>query len=257
MFTLSLMNESVNTFRSVFISDLHLGTRDSQAEHLLEFIRSIECEHLYLVGDIIDGWGLRRSWNWSQPQSDVLQKILRKARKGTKVHYIIGNHDEFLRPFLPMVMGENITIQDEKIHEGANGRRYLVVHGDMFDAVTMTKKWVAHLGDRCYLLLLRLNRPVNTFRRWFGKYHYWSLSRAAKQSVKQAVGFITDYEEVLSSHARERAFEGVICGHIHHAEIRSINGVEYLNCGDWVESCTAIVETYDGEFVVYEHHQNR
>lgn len=251
------MNESVLNFRTVFISDLHLGTRDAQSEHLLEFIRNVECESLYLVGDIIDGWELRRNWRWSQAQSDVLQKILRKARKGTKVYYIIGNHDEFLRPFLPMVMGDNITIAHEKVHHALNGRSYLVVHGDMFDAVTMTKKWVAHLGDRCYLLLLRLNRPINTIRRWFGKYHYWSLSKIVKQSVKQAVSFITDYEDVLSSHANEKGYDGVICGHIHHAEIKVINDIEYLNCGDWVESCTAIIEHYDGRFEIYEHHKNR
>ncbi|HLD22684.1 MAG TPA: UDP-2,3-diacylglucosamine diphosphatase, partial [Sulfuricurvum sp.] len=132
-------------------------------------------------------------------------------------------------------------------------KRYLVVHGDMFDAVTMTKKWVAHLGDRCYLLLLRLNRPINIVRRWFGKYHYWSLSKMVKQSVKQAVSFITDYEEVLSDHADEGGYDGVICGHIHHAEIRVINNIEYLNCGDWVESCSAIVEHLDGRFAIYEH----
>lgn len=250
------MQEKTINFRSVFISDTHLGTRDSQAEHLLEFIRQVECESLYLVGDIVDGWELKRSWRWSQAHSDVLQKILRKARKGTKIYYISGNHDEFLRPFLPMLMGDNIEILQEKIHIGLNGKQYLVVHGDMFDAVTMTKKWVAHLGDRCYLFLLKLNRPINTIRRWFGKYHYWSLSKVAKSSVKQAVSFITDYEDVLSSHAKVGGYDGVICGHIHHAEIRNINGVEYLNCGDWVESCTAIVEHYNGEFEVYEHFQN-
>lgn len=251
------MDESVLNYRSVFISDVHLGTRDSQAERLLDFIRQIQCENLYLVGDIIDGWELRRNWRWSQAQSDVLQKILRKARKGTKVYYVIGNHDEFLRSFLPMMMGDNIEIVHEKLHVGLNGKNYLVVHGDMFDAVTMTKKWMAHLGDRCYLLLLRLNRPINTVRRWFGKYQYWSLSKVAKQNVKQAVSFITDFEEVLSAHADDGGYDGVICGHIHHAEIRNINGIEYLNCGDWVESCSAIVERHDGVFEIYEYDNNR
>jgi UDP-2,3-diacylglucosamine pyrophosphatase LpxH len=249
------MNELLS-YKSVFISDLHLGTRDARSEQLLEFIRNVECENLYLVGDIIDGWELRRNWRWSQAQSDVLQKILRKARKGTKVYYIIGNHDEFLRPFLPMVMGDNITISHEKVYYGINGKRYLVVHGDMFDAVTMTKKWIAHLGDRAYLFMLRLNRPINTVRRWFGKYHYWSLSKMLKQSVKQAVSFIIDYENILSSYADDSGYDGVICGHIHHAEIKDINGIEYLNCGDWVESCTAIVERYDGVFEIYEHDKN-
>lgn len=249
------MNELL-TYKTIFISDVHLGTRDAQSQALLEFIRNVECETLYLVGDIIDGWEIRRNWRWSQSQTDVLQKLLRKGRKGTKIHYIIGNHDEFLRSFLPIMMGDNITISHEKVHIGVNSRRYLVVHGDMFDAVTMTKKWVAHLGDRAYLFLLSLNRPINKIRRWFGVYNHWSLSKMAKQSVKQAVSFITDYEEVLSSHAHEKGFDGVICGHIHHAEIRTINGVEYLNCGDWVESCTAIVEHYDGRFEIYEHHQN-
>ncbi|MDP3301530.1 MAG: UDP-2,3-diacylglucosamine diphosphatase [Sulfuricurvum sp.] len=249
------MNESI-TCKSVFISDLHLGTRDAQSEQLLEFIRIMECETLYLVGDIIDGWEIKRNWRWSQAQTDVLQKILRKARKGTKVHYIIGNHDEFLHSFLPIMMGDNITISHEKVHLGVNGKRYLVVHGDMFDAVTMTKKWVAHLGDRAYLFLLSLNRPINKIRRFFGIYNHWSLSKIAKQSVKQAVSFITDYEEVLSGHADDKGFDGVICGHIHQAEIRTINGIDYLNCGDWVESCTAVVEHYDGRFEIYEHHQN-
>ncbi len=238
-------------FKSVFISDVHLGTNDCQADKLLEFIKNVECENLFLVGDIIDGWELRRSFRWSQSHSDVLQKLLRKARKGTKVYYILVNHDDFFGSFLPITMGEHLSVHRELLYTGVNGKKYLVTHGDMFDAVTMTKKWLALIGDKSYLFLLKVNRPLNFIRRKMGLGH-WSLSKYMKKNVKKAVSYICDYEQVLSDYARQKEVNGVICGHIHEAEMKTIDGVEYINCGDWVESCTAILEHHDGRFEVYD-----
>lgn len=240
-------------YRSVFISDVHLGTKDCQADKLLEFIKTVECENLYLVGDIIDGWELKRNWGWLQSHSDVLQKILRKARKGVSVTYILGNHDEFLRPFLPIQLGDHLRIVDSCDYTALDGRRFLIVHGDYFDAVTMTKKWLALLGDRGYLFLLKLNRPLNWARQKLG-YKYWSLSRYMKRNVKRAVSYIGDYETVLSSQAKVESVDGIICGHIHEPEIKMIEGILYINCGDWVESCSAAVETLDGRWMIINGH---
>lgn len=241
-------------FKSVFISDVHLGTNDCQAEKLLDFIKDLECENLFLVGDIIDGWELRRSFRWKQSHSDVIQKLLRKARKGTKVYYILGNHDDFLINFLPISMGEHLSVHREMTYVGVDGKEYLVTHGDMFDAITMTKKWLALIGDKSYLFLLKLNRPLNFVRRKMGLGH-WSLSKYMKKNVKKAVSYVCDYEFVLAEYARQKNVHGVICGHIHEPEIKSIGAVKYLNCGDWVESCTAIVEHMDGRFEVYDAHR--
>lgn len=238
--------------RSIFISDIHLGTKDSQAEKLLESMKNIECERLFLVGDIIDGWELKSTWRWSQHHSDVIQKILRRARKGTTVYYILGNHDEFIRPFLPISLGDRIEFHDELIFDGADGKRYLAIHGDIFDSVTMTKRWLAILGDKSYLFLLRLNKPINVIRKLFGFKRFWSLSKAAKLSVKKAVSYICDFEFVLSEYAKQKHVDGVVCGHIHYAQIKDINGTRYLNCGDWVESCTMILEHYDGRFEIID-----
>jgi len=243
------MDETIKV-RSIFISDIHLGTRFSKAELLLEFIREYESESLYLVGDIIDGWAIKRKFVWEQSHSDVIQKILRKARKGTKVYFIAGNHDEFLRPFLPIILGDNLTIENELVFEGLNKKRYLVTHGDFFDSITMTKKWLAILGDYGYDVLLHLNVFVNFVRKFFGVKKYWSLSKYVKDSVKKSVSFIDDYEKILSTHALRNNYDGIICGHIHKAEMRDIDGIEYLNCGDWVESCTAVIETLDGEWKI-------
>ena len=237
--------------KSVFISDIHLGTNDCQAEKLLEFIKELECENLFLVGDIIDGWELRRSFRWKQSHTDVLQKLLRKARKGTNVYYILGNHDDFLVNFLPITMGERLSVHREISYKGVNGKEYLVTHGDMFDTVTMTKKWLALIGDKSYLFLLKLNRPLNFCRRKLDLNH-WSLSKYMKKNVKKAVSYICDYEQVLSEYAKSKKADGVICGHIHEAEIKQIGHIEYLNCGDWVESCTAIIEWLNGTFEVYD-----
>ena len=244
-------------YRTIFVSDIHLGMRYSQAEKFLDFLKHNDAEAIYFVGDIIDGWAIKRRFVWKQSHSDVIQKILRKARKGTRIVFVPGNHDEFLRPFVPLMLGERIEVVDEAEYKGLNGKRYFVTHGDYFDSVTMTKKWVAKVGDLGYEALLRLNYALNFFRRKLGFYRYWSLSKYVKESVKKSVNFITDFESVLATHAKKKGFEGIICGHIHKAEIREIDGIEYLNCGDWVESCTALVETMEGEWKIVEWHSQK
>jgi len=239
--------------RSIFISDVHLGTKFSKAEYLLDFIRTYESENLYLVGDIIDGWAIKRKFVWLQSHSDVIQKILRKARKNTNVYFIAGNHDEFLRPFLPIILGDRLKIESELSYEDLQGKKYLVTHGDFFDSITMTKKWLAVLGDYAYDLVLHLNGPINFTRRLFGIRQYWSLSKYAKDNIKKSVSFISDYEDILSKHAKHHKYDGVICGHIHKAEMRDIDGITYLNCGDWVENCTAVVETLDGQWKIINY----
>ena len=240
--------DEVVSFLSIFISDIHLGTRFSQAGELLEFFRRTQCENLYLVGDIIDGWAMRRKLKWAQSHSDVIQKILRKARKGTNVYYITGNHDDFLRSFLPLGLGDFLEVVDSCEYVSLLGERYYVTHGDFFDSVTMTKRWLALLGDVGYDLLLHVNQWLNMWRKRLHYSSHWSLSKYVKDHVKSSVSFITDFESILSEHAKRHHYHGVICGHIHKAEMRDIDGIRYLNCGDWVESCTAIVETYEGEF---------
>ena len=237
-------------YKSIFISDIHLGTRFSKAKKLLNFLKHNESDNLILVGDIIDGWAIKRKFVWPQAHSDVIQKVLKKARKGCKVTFITGNHDEFLRPFVPLVLGNSLKISNELEYKGINGKKYYITHGDFFDSITMTKKWLAILGDYGYDLLLYLNAILNFIRRKIGIQKYWSLSKYVKDSVKSSVSFISDFESVLSTHAKNKGYDGIICGHIHKAEIRDIDGIEYLNCRDWVESCTAIVETYDGEFKI-------
>ena len=239
-------------YRTIFVSDLHLGTKFADAKSFLDFLKNTESKSLYLVGDIIDGWAIKRKVKWKQSHSDVIQKLLRKARKGTKIHYIPGNHDEFLRSFLPLVLGDNITISNEAEYEDVKKRRYLITHGDFFDAITMTKKWIAVLGDYGYDLLLHLNAPIRKIRRLLGIKKEWSLSKYVKDNIKSSVNFITDFENILSNYVKQKGYDGVICGHIHKAEIKDINEIRYLNCGDWVESCTALVETMDGEWKILE-----
>lgn len=237
-------------YKSIFISDVHLGTKFSKAKKLLSFLKHNESENLILVGDIIDGWAIKRKFIWPQSHSDVIQKVLKKARKGTNVHFITGNHDEFLRPFVPLILGKSLNISNELEYDAINGKKYYVTHGDFFDSITMTKKWLAILGDYGYDLLLHLNAILNFIRQKVGIKKYWSLSKYIKDNVKSSVSFISDFESVLSTHAKNKGYDGIICGHIHKAEIRDIDGIEYLNCGDWVENCTAIVETFDGEFKI-------
>jgi UDP-2,3-diacylglucosamine pyrophosphatase LpxH len=240
----------MNRYRAIFVSDVHLGTRTSQAESLLAFLKHAEAETIYLVGDIIDGWRLRKSWYWPQSHNDLVQKLLRKARKGTRIVLIPGNHDEFLRDYLDSQFG-GVEIADRIIHEGLDGRRHLVIHGDQFDAVVMHARWLALVGDWAYEAALFLNGRINFLRRKLGL-TYWSFSAWAKHRVKKAVNFISAFEETLSGEARRQNADGVICGHIHHATIRDIGGISYMNCGDWVESSTALVERLDGAFEIVE-----
>jgi UDP-2,3-diacylglucosamine pyrophosphatase LpxH len=236
--------------RTVWISDLHLGTPGCQARALLDFLRSVECETLYLVGDIIDGWQLKRSWYWPQAHNDVVQKLLRKARKGTKVIFVPGNHDEFARRYVMHNFG-GVDVVEEAMHELADGRRLWVTHGDYFDGVVQCAKWLAVLGDSAYEFTLRMNRHLNSLRARLGL-PYWSLSKYLKLKVKRAVNFIGDFEAAVARAARERGADGVVCGHIHHAEMRWIDGVLYCNDGDWVESLTALVEHPDGRLEIVD-----
>ena len=243
--------------RAIFLSDIHLGTRSCQADLLVDFLRKHDCEQLYLVGDIFDGWRLRRGWHWPSAHNDVVQAILEKARSGVRVIYIPGNHDEVMRNYLGVHFG-GIDVRPHDDYVAADGKRYLVTHGDQFDTVVMNAKWLAHLGDRAYAVLIWLNPKFNALRRLWTR-RYWSLSKWAKQQVKQAVNFIGRYEEVLAEDARRRGFDGVICGHIHHACMRQIGDIRYINTGDWVESCTAIIEDENGvmRLVDWEAKMNR
>jgi UDP-2,3-diacylglucosamine pyrophosphatase LpxH len=239
--------------RSVWISDLHLGTPGCQADALLDFLRSVHCETLFLVGDIIDGWQLRRSWYWPQAHNDVVQKVLRKARKGTHVVYVPGNHDEIGRQFAGLDFGE-VAIRQDAVHTLRDGRRLWVVHGDLADGVMLHARWLAYVGDSLYDSVLWLNHHFNRVRVRLGL-PYWSLSQYLKHRVKNAVSFITSFEQVLLREARRHGYDGVVCGHIHKAEIRSMDGLLYCNDGDWVESLTALVETHEGELRIVTWNQ--
>jgi UDP-2,3-diacylglucosamine pyrophosphatase LpxH len=239
-----------HSFRSVFISDVHLGTRGCQAELLLDFIRSMECEQLYLIGDIIDGWKLKGGWHWPQSHNDVVQKVLRMARKGTAVIYVPGNHDEVARDYCGVHFG-GVVIARDAIHTTLDGRTFLVTHGDEFDGVVQHAKWLAFLGDWSYRTILMLNTLFNLARRKMG-FGYWSLSAFLKGKVKNALQFIENFEGAVADEARRRGVDGVICGHIHKAEMRDIDGITYINDGDWVESCTALVEHMDGRLELLE-----
>ncbi|NWG74898.1 MAG: UDP-2,3-diacylglucosamine diphosphatase [Rubrivivax sp.] len=236
--------------RTVWISDLHLGTPGCQASRLLDFLRTVECETLYLVGDIVDGWQLRRQWYWPQAHNDVVQKLLRKARKGTRVIFVPGNHDEFARRYVEHNFG-GIEVVDDWIHETADGRRLWITHGDLFDGVVQCARWLAYVGDWAYETVLKLNRHVNSLRARMGL-PYWSLSRYLKFKVKRAVSYVSDFETAVAHEARRRGAHGVVCGHIHHAELREIDGILYANDGDWVESLTALVEHDDGRLEIVD-----
>ena len=236
--------------RTVWISDLHLGTPGCQALALLDFLREVECDTLYLVGDIIDGWQLRRSWYWPQSHNDVVQKILRKARKGTRVVFVPGNHDEFARRYLGVNFG-GVEVVEDCMHTTADGRRLWVTHGDLYDGVVQCARWLALVGDVAYEFTLKVNRWFNSARARLGL-PYWSLSRYLKLKVKRAVSYVGDFESALAREAQRRGADGVVCGHIHHAEMRSIDGVLYCNDGDWVESLTALVEHADGRLEILD-----
>ncbi len=242
------MTGNPRRFRTLFISDLHLGTKGCQAEQLLDFLRHHEADVIYLVGDIVDGWQLKSNWYWPQAHNDVVQKVLRQARKGTRIVYVPGNHDEFLRDYYGTHFG-GIEVVESAIHHAANGRRYVVIHGDHFDLVVKHARWLALLGDHAYDAAIVLNRAFNGLRRLLG-YPYWSMSQWLKLKVKNAVSYIGKYEHTLVDEAHRRGVDGVICGHIHHAAIHDEFGIRYMNCGDWVESCTAIAEHADGRFEI-------
>ena len=234
------------TYRSVFISDVHLGTRGCRSDFLADFLRQNSCDNLFLVGDIIDGWRLRTSWYWDEGCDEVLRLILRHARAGAEVTYIPGNHDEMFRAWMPLgIEIAGIKLCKEATHITADGRRLLVLHGDEFDSVVRYAKFLAYLGDWAYTAALTCNTWFNVARRRLG-YPYWSLSQWLKRQVKEAVKAIDRYEVALAGEARRRGFDGVVCGHIHYAEMREVGGVLYVNDGDWVESCTALVEHHDG-----------
>jgi len=237
-------------FRTVWISDVHLGTRGCKAEMLVDFLRSVDCEQLYLVGDIIDGWSLRKGWFWPDAHNEVVRRVLKMAHRGTRVFLIVGNHDEILRDYAGFSFG-GVELALEAEHVTADGRRLLVTHGDKFDGVVLYARWLAFLGDQAYALLLRANIVVNALRRKFGL-PYWSLSAYLKRRVKNAVQFVCNFEQALAHEAATRGFDGIVCGHIHCAEIRQIGDITYFNDGDWVESCTALVEDHAGEISVID-----
>lgn len=233
-------------YRTVFLSDIHLGTRGSRADFLADFLGSITCDKLFLVGDIIDGWRLRKSWYWDSHHDAVLRLILEMARDGTEIIYIPGNHDEMFRAWLPMRLEiAGIRLCQDAVHETADGRKLLVMHGDEFDSVVRYARFLALLGDRAYAASLVVNRWFNQIRRRLGL-PYRSLSAWLKRQVKGAVMAIDRFEIALAAEARRRGVDGVVCGHIHHAEMRDIGGILYINDGDWVESCTALAEHADG-----------
>ncbi|MCA0399589.1 MAG: UDP-2,3-diacylglucosamine diphosphatase [Proteobacteria bacterium] len=239
--------------RTMFISDIHLGTRGCQAESLLDFLRAYDSDTIYLVGDIVDGWRLKARWHWPQAHNDVVQKLLRKVRKGARIIYLPGNHDEFLRDYCGTRFG-GIEIIDRCIHVAADGRRYLVLHGDQFDLVVRHAKWLASLGDGAYTFALWLNTWLNLVRRKLG-FSYWSLSSWAKQRVKNAVNFVGRFEEVLQGEARRMQVDGIICGHIHSPALHDRLGIGYANTGDWVESCTGLIEHFDGKLELLHWHR--
>jgi UDP-2,3-diacylglucosamine pyrophosphatase LpxH len=241
-------DSGIRRFRTLFLSDIHLGTRGCQAERLLDFLRCHDADAVYLVGDVVDGWQLRSGWYWPQAHNDVVQKLLRKARKGARIVYVPGNHDEFLRDYLGTHFG-GIEVVDCAIHQGGDGKRYLVVHGDHFDLVVTQARWLALLGDKAYEFAIIVNRWFNAVRRRFG-FGYWSLSKWAKLKVKNAVSYIGEFEKTLVAEAARHKADGVICGHIHLAAIHNDFGIRYINCGDWVESCTAVAEHHDGRFEI-------
>jgi UDP-2,3-diacylglucosamine pyrophosphatase LpxH len=247
------MRENKKTYRSIFISDVHLGTKDCKADQLNNFLKNNTCETLYLVGDIIDAWKIQQNrLRWKQSHTNVVRRILGHAKRGTRVIYVVGNHDEFLRPMLPYAVNfGNVEIMNQCEHIGVDGKHYLVVHGDLFDGITRLAPWLSFLGDRAYDLVLSLNSRFNWIRHKLG-FGYWSLSKYLKYRVKKAVDFMFQFEKNIAAYTKKRGFDGVIVGHIHSAEIKEIDGIWYGNSGDWVESCTALCETHDGDWIIIQ-----
>jgi UDP-2,3-diacylglucosamine pyrophosphatase LpxH len=241
----------MKTYRSIFLSDVHLGTRDCKAEQLNNFLKNNSCDTLYLVGDIIDAWRIQQNkWRWKQSHTNVVRRVLGHAKRGTRVVYIAGNHDEFLRPMIPYGFSFGLVeIHNQIEHIGADGKHYLVVHGDLFDGITRLAPWISFLGDKAYDVILSFNSKFNWIRHRFG-FGYFSLSQYLKTRVKKAVDFIFHFEKNLATYCKKRGFDGVICGHIHHAEIKLIDRVWYFNDGDFVESVSALVETHEGDWIL-------
>ncbi len=237
-------------YRTIWISDIHLGTKGCNATMLLDFLRSVECQTLYLNGDIIDGWRLRKGWYWPAAHNEVVRYILKMAHRGTRVIYVVGNHDEMLRDYAGLGFG-GVELHNEYLHETADGRTLLITHGDAFDSVVLYAKWLAFLGDKAYAILLRSNIWLNKLRRLFNL-PYWSLSAHLKRRVKNAVQYICAFEDAVAHEAQHRGVDGVVCGHIHSAEIRQIGSITYYNDGDWVESCTALIENHAGEMRIID-----
>jgi UDP-2,3-diacylglucosamine pyrophosphatase LpxH len=232
------------TYRTIWLSDIHLGLKASRTEYLYDFLQHTESEYLYLVGDIIDLWKAKRGWHWPEINNRIVRLIMDKARRGTKVIYVPGNHDEFFRDYVDLYFaGIHITPRAEHVTE--DGKRLLILHGDEFDAVTLNNKWVAKLGSEAYDMLIVLNHWFNWIRRKLG-FGYWSLSKHIKHKVKEAVSYIGNFEQAVVHAARQHGADGVVCGHIHHAVITEYEEIRYANCGDWVESCTALAEEEDG-----------
>lgn len=247
----------INAYKSIFISDIHLGSKGCKADLLCDFLKHNVAENLYLVGDIIDGWRLKRKFYWLQSHTNVVRRILTASKRDTKVIYVIGNHDDVFRGLLPFDMWfGNIELVNQCRHEAINGKTYMVIHGDIFDGVLRTKlQWLYHLGDFLYNILLDVNILVSKIRNWFRLPH-WSLSAYLKHKTKEAVSYLANFEELITEYCAKQKADGVICGHIHHADIKIVNGVEYMNDGDWVESCTALVEHYDGKWEIIQWQQS-
>jgi UDP-2,3-diacylglucosamine pyrophosphatase LpxH len=240
-------------YRSIFISDIHLGTRGCSADELCIFLKNNTCENLFLVGDIVDGWRIKKRWYWPQSHSNVIRRILTAAKRETNVYYLPGNHDEAVRKFLSFgIELGNIKFLDRYDYEGLDGNRYLVIHGDFFDSLMLDKKWLMHVGDSIYDFMIWTNIKFNQVRELLGM-DYWSLSNYLKQNTKQALNYINRFEEHVAEYCKDTGYDGVICGHIHKAEIRDINGIKYMNDGDWVESRTALVEHIDGTWEIVEY----
>ena len=238
-------------YRSIFISDTHLGSKGCKADNLSSFLKNNSAEYIYLVGDIIDGWKVQQNkWFWKQSHTNVIRRILGHAKRGSQVYYIAGNHDEFLRSLIPYGLNfGRIKICNQIDHNGIDGKKYLVIHGDLFDGITRLAPWISFLGDKAYDIVLSVNTTFNRIRHRFG-FGYWSLSQYLKRRIKRAVDFIFRFENNLAIYCAKRGYHGVICGHIHHAEIKDINGIIYMNDGDWGESCTALVEHEDGKWEI-------
>lgn len=242
---------TTKTYRTIFISDIHLGSKDCKAEYLSNFLKHNTCDTLYLVGDIIDAWKIQQNkLRWKQSHTNIVRRILGHSKRGTNVIYVAGNHDEFLRPMIPYAANfGKIKICNQTIHEGLDGKHYLVVHGDLFDGITRLAPWLSFLGDKAYDFILTINSRFNWIRHRLG-FGYWSLSKFLKQKVKKAVDFIFKFEENITQYCKRKGYDGIICGHIHTAEIKTINNIVYMNDGDWQESCTALVEHHNGTWEI-------